>query len=157
MFTLPKFHCIIYTINTNKNFITKMIDTGIHGYILKPLKLDRASLSLKKLLQTDKFIINEKPLEEYFPRLGDSASILGALETAGQQGTLDVSVLVKGGGVTGQTGAVKLGVARALLKMNPELKSVLRKGGYLTRDAREKERKKPGLKRARKAPTYTKR
>jgi small subunit ribosomal protein S9 len=103
------------------------------------------------------FIVNEKPLEEYFPRVGDANSILGTLETVGQQGTLDVSVMVKGGGVTGQAGAVKLGVARALLKMNPEFKSTLRKGGYLTRDPREKERKKPGLKRARKAPTYTKR
>ena len=103
------------------------------------------------------FIVNEKPLQEYFPRVGDANSILGTLETVGQQGTLDVSVMVKGGGVTGQAGAVKLGVARALLKMNPEFKSTLRKGGYLTRDPREKERKKPGLKRARKAPTYTKR
>ncbi|HEX9028924.1 MAG TPA: 30S ribosomal protein S9, partial [Anaerolineales bacterium] len=64
---------------------------------------------------------------------------------------------VKGGGVTGQTEAVQLGVARALVKMNPDLRSTMRKGGFLTRDARVKERKKPGLKRARKAPTYTKR
>jgi small subunit ribosomal protein S9 len=103
------------------------------------------------------FIVNEQPLEKYFPRMGDAASILLALETAGHLNILDVSVLVKGGGVTGQTGAVKLGVARALLKLNPELRPVLRKGGFLTRDSREKERKKPGLKRARKAPTYTKR
>jgi len=103
------------------------------------------------------FIVNEKPLEEYFGRIGDSAAILGPLEVAGQRSSLDVSVLVKGGGVTGQTDAVKLGVARALLKMNPDLKSTLRKSGFLTRDPREKERKKPGLKRARKAPTYTKR
>jgi small subunit ribosomal protein S9 len=66
-------------------------------------------------------------------------------------------VLVKGGGVTGQTDAVKMGIARALVKMNPDLQPALRKGGFLTRDARAKERKKPGLKRARKAPTYTKR
>jgi len=70
---------------------------------------------------------------------------------------LDITVVVKGGGVTGQTVAVQLGVARALLLMNPDLRSTLRKGGYLTRDPRIKERKKPGLKRARKAPTYTKR
>jgi small subunit ribosomal protein S9 len=65
--------------------------------------------------------------------------------------------VVRGGGVTGQTESVQLGVARALTKMNPDLRSALRKGGFLTRDARVKERKKPGLKRARKAPTYTKR
>jgi small subunit ribosomal protein S9 len=103
------------------------------------------------------FIVNQKPVEEYFPRLGDKSAIMGPLETVGQSASLDVSVLVKGGGVTGQTDAVKLGLARALKKMNPELKVMLRKGGFLTRDAREKERKKPGLKRARKAPTYTKR
>ncbi len=68
-----------------------------------------------------------------------------------------MTVHVKGGGITGQTSAVQLGVARALLKVDPELRSPLRKAGYLTRDARVKERKKPGLKRARKAPTYTKR
>ena len=103
------------------------------------------------------FIVNEKSLEEYFPRMGDSALILGPLETAGQRNSLDVSVLVSGGGTTGQTGAVTLGVARALLKLNPDLRAALRKAGFLTRDSREKERKKPGLKRARKAPTYTKR
>lgn len=103
------------------------------------------------------FVINEKPLEEYFPRLGDVESILGPLETIGQRGSIDVSVLVRGGGVNGQTGAVQLGLARALITMNPETKAALRKGGFLTRDPREKERKKPGLKRARKAPTYTKR
>jgi len=103
------------------------------------------------------FFVNEKPLAEFFTRIGDVESILGPLETVGQRAILDVSVKVNGGGVTGQTGAVKLGVARALLKMNPDLRATLRKGGFLTRDPREKERKKPGLKRARKAPTYTKR
>ena len=105
-----------------------------------------------------KFIVNEKPAEAYFTRLGDMESILAALSTAGEnRDLLDITVLVRGGGVTGQTDAVKMGVARALIKMNPDLQPVLRKGGFLTRDARAKERKKPGLKRARKAPTYTKR
>ena len=103
------------------------------------------------------FVVNEKSLQDYFTRMGDAEAILAPLKTVGQAGTLDVSVLVKGGGVTGQTGAVQLGVARALLKLNPDLRATLRKGGFLTRDSREKERKKPGLKRARKAPTYTKR
>ena len=70
---------------------------------------------------------------------------------------LDVSVMVAGGGVTGQTEAVRHGVARALQLMDPELHAALRSAGHLTRDSRMKERKKPGLKRARKAPTYTKR
>ena len=67
------------------------------------------------------------------------------------------SVIAKGGGVTGQRDAVQLGIARALIQLNPDLQPVMKKGGFLTRDSREKERKKPGLKRARKAPTYTKR
>jgi small subunit ribosomal protein S9 len=65
--------------------------------------------------------------------------------------------LVQGGGITGQAGAVRHGIARALLIANPDYRPALRKGGYLTRDARAKERKKPGLKRARKRPQYTKR
>jgi small subunit ribosomal protein S9 len=105
-----------------------------------------------------KFVVNERPAEDYFPRLGDLEAILAPLQTASENRDLmDISVQVKGGGVTGQTSAVQLGVARALVKMNPDLKPAMRKGGFLTRDARIKERKKPGLKRARKAPTYTKR
>jgi small subunit ribosomal protein S9 len=103
------------------------------------------------------FLVNGKKLEEYFPRLGDSDLVLSPITDASAQGTLDVSVLVKGGGVTGQAGAVRMGLARALVKMNPVIDRVMRKGGHLTRDPRVKERKKPGLKRARKAPTYTKR
>ena len=103
------------------------------------------------------FVVNDKPVAEYFPRVGDLETILGPLETVGRRNSLDVTVLVKGGGVTGQTDAVQLGIARALLKLDPDLKTALRKSGFLTRDPREKERKKPGLKRARKAPTYTKR
>lgn len=101
--------------------------------------------------------VNDKPLEVYFGRLGDAEAILAPLKTIGQAATLDVSAVVKGGGVTGQAEAIQMGVARALLKFNPDLRSTLRRGGYLSRDPREKERKKPGLKRARKAPTYTKR
>ena len=107
---------------------------------------------------TGSFIVNDKPIDGYFTRLGDMEAILGPLEAVGMdRATFDVTVKVQGGGVTGQTDAVQLGLARALVKMNNELTSALRKGGYLTRDARIKERKKPGLKRARKAPTYTKR
>ena len=105
-----------------------------------------------------RFIVNEKNGEDYFTRLGDVKAIMAPLQAAGENPSqLDVTVVVKGGGVTGQTEAVQLGLARALLLMNPDLRSTLRKGGFLTRDPRIKERKKPGLKRARKAPTYTKR
>jgi small subunit ribosomal protein S9 len=107
---------------------------------------------------TGRFIVNQKTLEVYFPRVGDMQAILAPIDAAGEsRQQLDITVVVKGGGVTGQTTAVQLGLARALIKMNPDYQPVMRKGGFLTRDARIKERKKPGLKRARKAPTYTKR
>ncbi len=103
------------------------------------------------------FVVNDRPLREYFPREVDVAHLLEPLKAIGLEGRFDVSVKVRGGGISGQAGAVRLGIARALLKWDPELRPVLRKGGFLTRDARVKERKKPGLKRARKAPQYTKR
>jgi small subunit ribosomal protein S9 len=105
-----------------------------------------------------KLVVNDKTGKDYFGRTGDIERILAPLNAAGENpSALDITVVVKGGGVTGQAVAIQLGVARALLLMNPDLRSTLRKGGFLTRDARVKERKKPGLKRARKAPTYTKR
>lgn len=105
-----------------------------------------------------RFIVNDKEAEAYFNRLGDMDAVLAPIQAAGQdRATLDVTVVVRGGGVTGQTDAVQLGMARALVKMSVENGPAMRKGGFLTRDPRVKERKKPGLKRARKAPTYTKR
>ncbi|MCK9245686.1 MAG: 30S ribosomal protein S9 [Anaerolineaceae bacterium] len=107
---------------------------------------------------TGVFTVNDKELVEYFPRTGDVPVILDALEASGRPATaFDVTVKVEGGGISGQRDAVKLGVARALVTMDEGLRVVMRKQGLLTRDARVKERKKPGLKRARKAPTYTKR
>ena len=105
-----------------------------------------------------RFVVNDKDAKVYFGRLGDLESIMAPMTAAGQdQRSFDITVVVNGGGVTGQADSVQLGLARALVKMNAENVSALRKGGFLTRDARVKERKKPGLKRARKAPTYTKR
>lgn len=107
---------------------------------------------------TGVFTVNGKELVAYFPRSGDVPDIVKAFDIVNQsQGSFDVTVLVEGGGVTGQRDAVKLGLARALVKMDEDLRPALRQSGYLTRDPRVKERKKPGLKRARKAPTYTKR
>ena len=104
------------------------------------------------------FKVNEKEGAAYFTRLGDLEDILRPFDAAGQDAKrYDVSVLVNGGGTTGQTEAVRLGIARALVLINGDWISLLRKKGLLTRDARIKERKKPGLKKARKAPTYTKR
>ena len=105
-----------------------------------------------------KFMVNEKEAAAFFTRMGDLSDILLAFQATGQDAAkYDVTVMVNGGGVTGQTDAVKLGLARALVKINADWTSSLRKFGLMTRDARAKERKKPGLKKARKAPTYTKR
>ena len=102
-------------------------------------------------------IINDKPLEEYFGRERDRMMVVAPLSSVGLQNVYTLSVKVQGGGVTGQADAIAHGLARALLHINPDLRPTLRKAGFLTRDPRAKERKKPGLKRARKAPQYTKR
>jgi len=102
-------------------------------------------------------VINGKPLKEYFGRPQDWRAVTAPLALTGSEGRFNLSVLVEGGGITGQADAIRHGVSRALLESDPDLKKALRRGGFLTRDPREKERKKPGLKRARKAPQYTKR
>ena len=102
-------------------------------------------------------IINGKPVEEYFPLEWRKMRLEEPLKAAGVAEDFNVMVKVGGGGKSGQADAVRHGIARALLAFNPDLRPVLRKGGFLTRDPRVKERKKPGLKRARKAPQYTKR
>ncbi len=102
-------------------------------------------------------VVNDRSLEDYFCRPMDVIHLREPLEETGTADHYDISVLVEGGGIKGQAGAVRLGIARALLEADPELRPPLRQGGYLTRDARVKERKKPGLKKARKAPQYTKR
>lgn len=106
---------------------------------------------------TGNLIINDKDGSDYLPRPGDVDILLEPLTVLGQAKSYDVTVHVNGGGISGQRDAILLGVARALVTIDPEVKSQLREHDYMTRDARIKERKKPGLKRARKAPTYTKR
>jgi small subunit ribosomal protein S9 len=103
------------------------------------------------------WLINDKDGYDYLNRTGDMEKVTAPLRLLALENLYNVTVHVEGGGVTGQTEAIRLGVARALLKVDPELRGQLRSAGFLTRDARVKERKKPGLKRARKAPTYTKR
>lgn len=117
-----------------------------------------SSARVRLMAGSGKFEVNDKTGENYFTRAGDVDSIMAPLLAAGHdRGLFDITVKVNGGGVTGQTDSVQLGLARALTKMDPALVPTMRKGGFLTRDPRVKERKKPGLKRARKAPTYTKR
>jgi small subunit ribosomal protein S9 len=102
-------------------------------------------------------IVNDKPYQEVFPRVEHRHMIEHPLLATDNMGKFSVMVKVNGGGLSGQAGAIRHGIARALAKENELFKPMLRKEGLLTRDARIKERKKYGLKRARKAPQYTKR
>ena len=101
--------------------------------------------------------INGKTLEQYFPRLVHRVTALSPLRTVELEGQYDLRVRVHGGGPTGQAGAIRHGVARALVEVNPDLRVPLKRAGFLTRDAREVERKKAGLHKARKAPQFSKR
>jgi len=103
------------------------------------------------------FVVNGKPADEFFSRDGDLDVALAPLRLVEADGKYTISVVVAGGGVTGQTEAIRHGVARALLEADPAFRPALKRAGFLTRDPRAKERKKAGLKRARKAPQYTKR
>jgi small subunit ribosomal protein S9 len=102
--------------------------------------------------------VNEKPAEEFFSKNNAFISTVKApLELISKAGTVDITARVNGGGLRGQADAIRLGVARALVEMSEDFRVSLKKHGYLTRDPRKKERKKPGLKKARKAPQFSKR
>lgn len=103
------------------------------------------------------FVVNGKAVAEYFPRVAHQVAAVEPLKTVTTEGTFGVMVKVLGGGVTGQADAIAHGLARALVQANEENRKALRLAGLLTRDPRVKESKKYGLKRARKAPQYTKR
>jgi small subunit ribosomal protein S9 len=102
-------------------------------------------------------IINNRSFEDFFPNQTSRLIVQQPLVLTAMQGRFDVICRVNGGGVSGQAGAIQLGIARALLKANPDIKAMLRRSGFLTRDPRMKERKKYGLHKARKAPQYSKR
>jgi small subunit ribosomal protein S9 len=104
-----------------------------------------------------KIQVNERALEEFFPRPLHQTTVRQPLATTGYEKTVDVRVRVHGGGISGQAGAVRHGIARALTKVDPELRGELKRRGFLTRDARAKERRKAGLKKARKRPQFSKR
>jgi len=104
-----------------------------------------------------KFVINKRDLAEFFPRPLHQTMARQPLVAAGYEGNVDIRVLVHGGGISGQAGAVRHGIARALTEIDPELRGDLKRRGFLTRDARVKERRKAGLKKARKKPQFSKR
>ena len=104
-----------------------------------------------------KIIVNGRPVEEYFPSATHRMILTEPLRLTNLTEAYDVDATMTGGGVAGQAGALRLGIARALIEVDPEQRATLKKAGFLTRDAREKESKKYGLKKARKAPQYSKR
>ena len=106
---------------------------------------------------TGKWRVNDRPLDEYFPNKLHQQLIHEPFVTLGAEDQFDVVARITGGGVTGQAGALRLGIARALILVDPDSRPSLKRAGFLTRDARVKERKKYGLKKARKAPQYSKR
>ncbi|MFN2544219.1 MAG: 30S ribosomal protein S9 [Actinomycetota bacterium] len=106
---------------------------------------------------TGQFTLNGRTLEEYFPTRSHRMIVQSPLRLAGKEKELDVIARLHGGGVSGQAGALRHSISRALLELDPGLRAELKKEGFLTRDAREKERRKYGLKKARKAPQYSKR
>jgi small subunit ribosomal protein S9 len=106
---------------------------------------------------TGKFVLNGRSLEDYFPQLALRLRVLEPLKTADMEGRYDVHAQLEGGGYTGQSDALRLGISRALVGATPELRKQLKIEGLLTRDSRRVERKKYGLRKARRAPQFTKR
>jgi small subunit ribosomal protein S9 len=101
--------------------------------------------------------INKRPLEDYFPNPTHRMILTEPLKVSETDERYDIDATIHGGGITGQAGALRLGIARGLIALDTELRAPLKRAGFLTRDAREKESKKYGLKKARKAPQYSKR
>ena len=118
-------------------------------------KTSRARVFLNK--GKGEITVNKKPLDEYFGREVAKMVVLQPLETINTVDSFDIKATVSGGGNFGQAGAIQLGIARALVKFDGDLKPVLKKEGFLTRDSRKVERKKVGLRKARKRPQYSKR
>jgi small subunit ribosomal protein S9 len=117
----------------------------------------KAVVRVRLLEGTGQFKLNDRPLEDYFPNPAHRRLVTEPLRVTNTLERYDVLANLDGGGVSGQAGALRHGIARALVDLDPELRVELKKRGFLTRDAREVERKKYGLKKARKAPQYSKR
>ena len=116
-----------------------------------------SSARVRLFAGTGEIVVNDKPMEVYFGRALDQMILRQPLNATNTGASFNISVHVAGGGESGQAAAVRMGIARALAASDPAMRPVLKSAGFLTRDARAKERKKPGLKRARKAKQYTKR
>ena len=129
----------------------------VTGHAMGTGRRKKAIARVRIMPGTGQWQINDRPLAEYFPNKVHQQLISEPFTTLGGEGAFDVIARISGGGVTGQAGALRLGIARALILVDPESRTTLKRAGFLTRDARATERKKAGLKKARKAPQYSKR
>lgn len=145
---------------TEKNTITKGEKTKeLRGKYISTIGRRKTAVAQVRLYKNGKghIVVNDLAFDKYFPTFQFKNIIMQPLKLGGLEKKLDFSILVKGGGKKGQAEAVRLGIARSLIAMNKGLKPTLKKAGLLTRDSRKKERKKPGLKKARRAPQWSKR
>lgn len=140
----------------NNKFFTGVYHYGV-GRRKTAVAQVRVYCNIKGSIDNDGLIVNGKKYNEYFQTDTQKDAFLEPLKVSGLQDKCAVSVVVRGGGIAGQSDAVKLGIARALIKYDEELRPVLKAGGLLTRDARKAERKKPGLRKARRSPQWSKR
>jgi len=140
---------------TKKDTIEQMVS----GKYIYALGRRKTAIARVKLFAngSGKMLVNTRDYQEYFPNFVWSENLEKPFEVVGQQNKFDVEIKVLGGGPKGQSEAARLGIARCLVKINADNKIVLRAAGFMTRDPRAKERKKPGLKRARRAPQWSKR
>jgi len=139
---------------TKKKAATPGIGTYIYGRGRR-----KSAIARVRVVKNGKGVIqvNGRPIEEYFPTVELQGIVRDPLKISGQETAVDVIIKVEGGGIHGQAEAVRLGISRALIELNPTFRTVLKKLGFLSRDARVKERKKFGLKKARRAPQWSKR
>lgn len=136
-----------------------VVETSKGGSFLYAIGRRKSAIAKVRLIKNGKglYTINGKPMEEFFTTWESRSMVTSPIKIAGLDGAVDVSAETNGGGQMGQAEAVRLGIARALCELNPTYRKTLKKLGYLKRDPRAKERKKPGLRKARRAPQWSKR
>lgn len=136
-----------------------VVETSKGGSFLYAIGRRKSAIAKVRLIKNGKglYTINGKPMEEFFTTWESRNMVTSPIKIAGLDGAVDISAETTGGGQMGQAEAVRLGIARALCELNPTYRKTLKKLGYLKRDPRAKERKKPGLRKARRAPQWSKR
>jgi small subunit ribosomal protein S9 len=134
-------------------------ETSKGGSYLYAIGRRKTAIAKVRLIKNGKGLmtVNGRPMEEFFTTHESRSMIVAPIKIAGLEGAVDVSADVVGGGIMGQADAIRLGISRALCELNPTYRKTLKKLGYLKRDPRAKERKKPGLRKARRAPQWSKR